>query len=377
LWIQAVSVGEVHLAGTLVEALSAATSAPIVISSTTPAGRAAAVSLASRAVRVQGVFHFPIDWPPFVRRTLDAVRPSALLCLETEIWPGLLRECGRRGVKVAILNGRISPRSSARYRRFGGLFRGALATVGLACMQSEDDARRAREIGVPEDSVVVTGSMKFDAAAGAAPPPEGLVPSGVRHVLVAGSTSPGEEEIVLDAFEALSKSGRHATNGLYLILAPRHRERFDEVDRLLARRGLAHARRSSEGTAPSPSGPVLLLDTIGELAAVYGLATAAFIGGSLVPRGGQNPIEAAARGVPVALGPHTENFSSVAEAMVAAGAAFRVRDAATLAEVWGRLLSDDALRRRAGQAGRALVETHRGATGRMLRRLIPFLDAGR
>ncbi|HEY3177004.1 MAG TPA: 3-deoxy-D-manno-octulosonic acid transferase [Candidatus Polarisedimenticolia bacterium] len=374
-WVQAVSVGEVFLARTLLTAMAvsgepegASPPPPFVLSSTTPAGRQAAASLTIDGL--QGVFHFPIDWPPFVRRALDTVRPAAYISVETEIWPALLAECGRRGVPVLIVNGRISERSRAWYRRLGRLMREPLSAVRLACMQSEEDAARLRSVGVPADRVVVTGNMKFDAApcldegADELRALFGLTP-GEGPLVVAGSTSAGEEVQVLDAFEMIG------VKGTTLILAPRHRERFEEVARLLAGRGIPFVRRSELPSA----GPrrVILLDSIGELARVYGLADAAFVGGSLVRRGGQNLIEPAARGVPVLFGPHTENFAPVAEAMSAVGAGFRVRGARELAAALRLLLADSGLRNRAGSAGRALIEAHRGATRRTIDHIRPFL----
>ena len=375
-WIQAVSVGEVSLARAILGAMQRR----VVVSSTTPAGRAAAAGISSPLL--EGVFHFPIDWFPFVRRTLDTVRPALFVSMETEIWPGLLRECGRRGIPVVMVNGRISKRSHDRYLRFHGLFREPLQAVRLACMQSETDAARIRAIGVPPDRVVVTGNMKFDAGtAGGGPStalreslasraPGARGASGDRVVLVAGSTSPGEEEMVLDALGMVEVS---CSREVALVLAPRHPERFDEVARLMERRGVAFVRRSMMGDTPGPSFKVLLLDTLGELAGLYALASVAFVGGSLVPRGGQNMIEPAAHGVPVLFGPHTGNFDSVATELIQAGAGFRVTSAADLAAAWRSLIADEPLRRRAGDAGRALVESHKGATRRTLEHLLPLL----
>jgi 3-deoxy-D-manno-octulosonic-acid transferase len=380
-WIQAVSVGEVILARTLLESLQDFFSnagdrtdrAPhVVLSSTTPAGRDAAAAIQSPLL--EGVFHFPIDWAPIVRRLLGRVNPSLFIAIETEIWPGLLRQCAQRQVPAIIVNGRISHRSHGRYRRFRGMLREPLGAVRLACMQTADDAERARSIGIPADRIVVTGNMKFDAA----PPRDGAngsgsalpalpIPDGAR-VLVAGSTSEGEEEIVLDAFDRLAP---RRAEGTVLILAPRHRERFDAVARLLERRRLRFVRRSSATIGAAYD--VLLLDSIGELADVYSRGQAAFVGGSLVPRGGQNLIEPAARGVPVLFGPHTENFAAVAQALLEAGAGFRVSGADDLASTWSLLLADTDRRQRAGNAARALIEAHRGATARTIRHILPFI----
>lgn len=364
-WIQAVSVGEVFLARTLLTAL---VPSPCVISSTTPAGRQQAASIS--APGLAGVFHFPIDWPPFVRRTLDLVRPSVVVTIETEIWPSLLSECGRRSLPVLIVNGRISEKSHGRYRLFARALRKPLDAIRLACMQSAEDAGRLVSIGVPAERVVVTGNMKFDAPASSEQTMRELaaafgIEPGRTPILVAGSTSPGEEEILLSMLRSQEFSD------LKLIVAPRHRERFDEVARMLDVGGVPYSRRTRP--ADGSRARVFLLDTIGELPAAYMLGTVAFVGGSLVPRGGQNLIEPASAGVPVLFGPHTQNFASIADALLAAGAGLRVSDAAGLAEAVGKLLASPSDRSRMGAAGRELAGLHRGATGRTIDRIRPFL----
>jgi len=358
------------VARTLIQALRRAGSAvPFVVSTTTPSGRRVAVeSLGSDAA---GIFHFPVDWRPIVRRALRAVRPAAFVSIETELWPGLLTECGRAGVPALVANGRISRRSHGRYARLSWLMREPLRSIRLACMQTPGDAERLASLGLPPERIVVTGNMKFDAAR-----PEGsardarerfglsLQPD--RPVLVAGSTSPGEERTILDAVQ------RAGVPGLILVLAPRHPERFDEVAELLSSRRIPFARRSRPPAGGAPPA-TLLLDTLGELRTAYGLATVAFVGGSLVPRGGQNLLEPAAWGVPVLFGPHTENFAPIAGSLVDAGAGFRVRNAGELAETVGRLCSDEAARRRAGAAGLELIEEHRGATDRTIDHVLPLI----
>ncbi len=366
-WVQAVSVGEVLVARTFMQA---ARDIPFVLSSTTPAGRDAAAAPAS--FRLAGVCHFPIDWTPFMRRALDAIRPSAMVCIETEIWPRLLSLCGRRNVPVLMVNGRISERSHARYRRIRSLLGEGLSAVRVACMQTGQDAERAVSLGIAADRVVVTGNLKFDAAEPAPLPPGirevlDLPAEGGPPVLVAGSTSEGEEEAVLEAARLAGLSD------LVLILAPRHRERFDAVASLLERRGLPFVRRSRLASGRRGGERIVLLDSLGELSRIYSLATVAFVGGSLVPRGGQNMIEPAAHGVPVIFGPHTQHFDAVARGLLEGGAATRVEDAAGLARAVRRFVSDPGARAAAGRAGRALVETHRGATARTLEHALPLL----
>ncbi len=369
-WIQAVSVGEVMVARTLIDRLRrAGGTIPFVVSSTTPSGRRLAVESLGR--ETAGIFHFPLDWRPIVRRTLRAVRPAAFISIETELWPGLLTECGEAGLPVAVVNGRISPRSRDRYARLSWLMRRPLLSIRLACMQTAEDADRLESLGLPRERIVVTGNMKFDAARPSGSRQDarnlfGLSLDADRPVLVAGSTSPGEEQTILEAVRLADLPD------LVLVLAPRHPERFEEVAGLLASRGIRFARRSR----PSPGSPgpaTVLLDTLGELKTAYGLATVAFVGGSLVPRGGQNLLEPAAWGVPVLFGPHTENFTAIARSLIDAGAGFRVRDAADLATQLRRLCSDTAARGRAGAAGRALVEENRGATDRTIDHVLPLI----
>lgn len=370
-WVQAVSVGEVMVARTLIAAL-AGRGLPFVLSSTTPAGRAIAATLGTA---VTGVFHFPLDLPGIVGRTLDAIRPIAFISIETEIWPVLLRQCARRGVPALIVNGRISERSRARYGAVKGLLRRSLAAIRLACMQTEADAARLVDIGLPADRALVCGNMKFD---GATPPePDAALRSMVSQaagdapVVIAGSTSMDEEEIVLDALAA-ARERRY-----FLILAPRHPDRFARVESLLQRRGVSYLKRSGGPVSGSPSRSeaprLLLLDTVGELARTYRLAEVAFVGGSLVPRGGQNLTEPAVCGVPVLFGPHTEHVESIAREILACGGGERVTDAVSLAGAIERLLSDPAARRRMGEAGRNLVESQRGATTRTVEAILPIL----
>lgn len=374
-WIQAVSVGEVILARRLIEALGAECSGgegpiPTVLSSTTPAGRDLASTI--NPPGLGGVFHFPIDWPPFVRHSFSTLNPCAFISIETEIWPVLLGECARRGVPALIVNGRISERSHGRYLRLGAFLRGPLQAVQFACMQSEADANRIKSLGLPAERVVVTGNMKFDIISHQRPPADLgrlYAKAGSRPILVAGSTSEGEEAQVLDA---LARIHHH---DILLILAPRHRARFDRVAQILRRRGEPFVRRSHPGPGTDRPPRILLMDTVGELAQAYSMATVAFVGGSLVPRGGQNLVEPAACGIPVLFGPHTHNFQMVAEALVAGGAGFRVDGPATLARVIQGLLDDPAARQRAGLQAQRLVEQNRGATAMTIRHILPFIAA--
>lgn len=359
IWIHAVSVGEVNAARSILRALkeeSAGT--PLVISASTAAGIAAA----ERVSDADAAIPFPFDLARPVERSLCAVDPSLVLLTETEIWPLFLERCARRRVPVAIVNGRISERS---YRRYSGGRRWlapSLSRIALFAMQTEEDAERIRTLGVPPEKVRVTGNVKFDVA----PASDDVVVGRLRGwaagraILIAGSTHDREEAAVLEAWETLVPRP-------LLVLAPRRPERFDAVFRLLAARNLRTA-RSSGGVASSPD--VVLLDTVGELAASFGAADAAFIGGTLVPVGGHNPIEAWAHGVPTVFGPHVANMRSVAEAGVAEGAAVIARSPGELVSSFRTLLSDDAGRRARSAAAAALVERHRGAARKTARAVL-------
>ncbi|HEX5759664.1 MAG TPA: 3-deoxy-D-manno-octulosonic acid transferase, partial [Thermoanaerobaculia bacterium] len=378
LWLHAVSVGEVAVAATLAKALAAAL--PLVVTTVTPTGQARARdAFAGRAA----VAYLPFDLGFAVRRFFDRFAPGALVLVEGDYWPLVLAEARRRGVPVAVVNGRVGDRSYRRMRRLAPLAGRLLAGVDLFGVQDPEDRRRLIALGVAKERVRVTGNLKFEA------PEPGLAPelaAQVRHsaagraVLLAGSTMPGEEEKVLAAFERAGGGAR-----ALLVLAPRHPERWDEVDRTLAawadRQGARVARRSRlEGSPPlrAPLAPplsVLLLDTLGELAGLYRLASAAFVGGTLVDTGGHNPLEPARFGVPIAAGPSLHNFRDVAERFDRAGAWRRVADAAELGEAWRGWLDDPAEAERQGQRGRALVQANRGARARTLELLAPILAA--
>lgn len=361
LWIQAVSVGEVEIARRLIrEFEGVAPDLPVFLTATTATGLALARWSEGGGVVVHPC---PLDLGRPVRRVLDAVRPSALVLVETEIWPEMLHQAAARGIPAVIANARLSRESFGRYRRVRGLLQPLLEPLRLVLARSDADARRFAALGLPEDRLRVTGNVKYDLL----PDPEPLPwasrveewASG-RPVLVAGSTMEGEEPAVLGALAGLPKGLRP-----FLVLAPRHPERFEEAARLLSERRLAFVRRSALDAGPGEP-DVLLLDTIGELSRAYRYAAAAFIGGSLVPTGGHNPLEPAVWGVPVLSGPHVHNFREVYAEMTAAGGAVIVKDAPGLGRVLREWLEDPATARTAGEAGRAVVEANRGATRRTI-----------
>jgi 3-deoxy-D-manno-octulosonic-acid transferase len=356
IWIHAVSVGEVLVARGLVQALKARfPERRVIVSTTTATGNA----LARQALAADGVFFNPLDLPWSVRRALARLNPSLLVLVETEIWPNLIHEAHRRGTRVAVANGRLSPRSFPRYRRLRPLLARVLGEVDAFLMQGEAHAERARVIGAPPERVRVTGNIKYDA------PATGASSAGMTALLgaspaplwVAGSTMAGEDELVLRAFA----EARAAAPDLRLLVAPRHPERAADVASLAERAGHRVARRSRLGASAWEAGDVLVLDTMGELAQAYPFATIVFVGGSLVPTGGHNVLEPALAGRAVIVGPHMENFQEIADEFRDAGALVQIAEAAALGPAVRRLLADPPERERLGARARALVEGNRGA----------------
>lgn len=373
IWVHAVSVGELLTARPLIQALRERhPELRIFVSTTTRSAQ----ELARRGgLDADGVFYFPFDLGVVVRRTLDLVRPRLFLMMETEIWPNLLRECRARGVKTAIINGRLSGRSFPRYRLARGFFTRVLADVDRILAQSEESARRFTEIGAAPERVLVTGSLKFDAldAVGAQARKERVLrylrfPAS-RPVWVAGSTMKGEEAMVLRAFRRLRATQPSAV----LVLAPRHPERFDDVVTLAGQEGFRTVRRSDLPIDAEPRADVVVLDTIGELATVYQVGQVVFVGGSLVATGGHNILEPAVYGRPVVFGPHMQNFAEIAAAFVANGAGVQVESEAAFETAIVELMTDPVRRARIGAAARALVDANRGARARTLEALDALL----
>jgi 3-deoxy-D-manno-octulosonic-acid transferase len=376
IWVHAVSVGEVLAARPIVSGLRARyPELRVFLSTTTLSGQ----NVARRNVAdADAVFYLPFDWTFTIRRTLDVVKPKMFLMVETEIWPNLLRECRRRGIRTALVNGRISSRSFPRYRLARPFIRRVLADIDRLCVQGEETARRLRQLGADPARITVTGSLKFDSLDPSTAPGRGrervlrffrVAPS--RLVLVAGSTSKGEEEAVIRAFNRVRTTVTPGT--ALLILAARHPERFGEVERLCQREGLLTVRRSDLPIDKEPRADAVILDTIGELAQLYQIATAVFVGGSLVPLGGHNILEPAVHGKPIIFGPHMENFAEIAGAFLANGAAVQVRSARELEDVVVDLLADPVRRARLGAAARALIDANRGAKDTTLRVLVDLL----
>jgi 3-deoxy-D-manno-octulosonic-acid transferase len=357
-WVQAVSVGEVAVARPLMAELRRRQPGlPLILSATTATG----LQVASGAQVADAVLPFPLDLPHAISRYLDTVEPRLVVLVETELWPELLYACGRRGIPVALVNARVSDASFRGYEPIRAILRPLLRPVTRVLAQSELDARRLATMGIAPERIEVVGNIKFDAAPpGAEPRVIGELRrlAGTRPVLVAGSTMSGEDDNVLDAILALP-TGRRP----FVILAPRHPERATEALAAATSRGLAALRRTHLDGAPAPC-DVVVLDTIGELAALYAMATVAFVGGSLGPTGGHNPIEPARHGVPVLTGPNVRNFAAVYDSFFQSGAARVVRDHTELAAAIAAFLADPDLARAAGEAGRELLARNAGATAR-------------
>lgn len=358
-WLHGASVGEMMALRPIAEEFHRrAPDAPVVVSTITPTGQEQARKAFAWAEQVR---YLPLDAPGPVSRAMSQVGPAVVGLVETELWPNFVHAAAARGV-VVMLNGRVSDRTFRPARRFRAFYKWLLRHLAIIGAQTSADARRFVELGAPEERVRVLGTSKFDE-------PVPLLDDEARArwrrdlslgddpCIVAGSTFPGEDEAVIAAFQA----AREVRPSLRLIIAPRHVQRADEVQAVAAAAGLTVLRRS-EGRPRAAD--VVIVDTYGELAALYGLAEAAFIGRSLMERGGQNLIQPMAHGVPVVSGPNMQNFRDVAEQAEAVGALQRVADTQGLAAAWRNLLSSPDERRRRGDAGRELVARNRGAASR-------------
>ena len=359
IWVHAVSVGETRAAEPLIRALQVRHPGyRVVLTHMTPTGRETRIDAASGGVLR---CYLPYDFPGAVARFLERFQPRVGVLMETEIWPNLIHACRARGVPLYLVNARLSEKSWARYRRFGALARASLRELAGIVAQGEHDALRLRELGAP--AVAVAGNLKFDVAVPVNQLELGTTwraTWGARPVLLAASTRDGEEALVLDAMARLE------VPELLFVIVPRHPQRFDEVAALIEQRGWRFQRRSAGG-AVDPQTRVLLGDSMGEMFAYYAACDVAFIGGSLLPYGAQNVIEACAVGRAVLVGPSTYNFVDAVQGALACGAALQIRDADELMRAAQRLLLDREAAKRMGEAGLAFCRAHRGATERVLR----------
>jgi 3-deoxy-D-manno-octulosonic-acid transferase len=382
-WIHCVSVGEVQAARPLVQGIKDQfPNHLIVVSTITRTGQNVARDVFKH--HAAKVFYFPFDWRWIVRRTLNAINPDAVLVLETELWPGFLRECSYQQIPVALVNGRLSEQSFRRYRLIKPFMRQVLSSLDLAIMQTERDAKRIRSLGMAPEKTFVFGSMKFDA--GATGHADSLASEFRQRfkltdqspLIVAASTHDPEEVLILNSFRQIISRSKLKPR---LMIAPRHPERFAEVVDLLNASGLRWVRRSAPPDARDAQATVILLDTIGELPSIYSLASLVFVGGSIAQTGGHNILEPAAAGVPVIVGPNTYNFQSIVETFVKAKAIVQLQpmsDSATiveLADVILELLGDDLRRSELAGMAQKLMSENRGATERTLRAISPLLAA--
>jgi 3-deoxy-D-manno-octulosonic-acid transferase len=360
IWIHAVSVGEVlAVAGLLEELQRRLPQHRIFVSTTTDTGQ----SLARKRFGDDRVFYFPMDFAFAIRPYLRALRPRLVVIAETEFWPTFIRLTRASGARIAVVNARISDRSWPNYRRFHRLLRRVLVNVDLFLAQTQEDATRLEGIGAAADRVRGTGNLKFDMPLPVTPVivenlRKSLVANGAGPVLVCGSTVDGEETLLLKAFETVLVQYPRAV----MILAPRHPERFSAVAELLGQMSIGFRRRSS-WNGDALQGKIFLLDTIGELAAIYALADIAFVGGSLVPRGGHNIIEPTQYGVATVVGNHTENFRDIVSFFESQNAV-RIVGPAELPLVFLELLANDEERRSLGKRGAETTRSQIGATAR-------------
>lgn len=379
IWIHAVSVGEVLAAKPLVDGLKQRyPNRAIFVSTTTETGQRLA---RERLANVDGIFYFPLDWVVPVRRALRAIRPAIVIVMETEIWPNFLRETRRENVPVVFANARISEKSFARFKRWeflvGPFFAESLHDVALFLPQTPQDSARLSAMGASPQHTEVTGNLKYDAE----PPPPSAFADWLTQeihqqerwpVIVAGSVVEGEEDSVIAAYDMVQRQWRRTL----LILAPRKPDRFLAAADLAAEGGWKVVRRSQIDTAKpfDENADVLLLDSIGELSALYALADATFVGGSLVPSGGHNILEPAWFGQPPVFGTSMENFQEMADQFLDGHAAVQVASAQSLGKVWTQLIESVPLRERLGSAAREIAARNRGATNRTLDRIAPLLQ---
>ena len=364
LWLHAVSVGEVGVAAILIPVLlKKKPELKIVLSTVTRTGRKEAGKISG----VEQLIYLPLDFPVIVRSALKRIRPSMIALIETEIWPNLVAEAARRNIPVSIVNGRLSERSYRRYKRFRFFFSSVLKLFRDVLVRGEGDAGRFSDLGAP--SVRVSGNVKFDAPAPLQEPPHGAYGLGAcRHVIVAGSTHPGEEKLIGEVLSSVYRK----TPGVGLLVAPRHLERVAQVEADLQNAGISPVRWSRIKDTGDDHQAVIL-DVMGELADAYGWATMAIIGGSFIPHGGQNPIEAARWAVPCLCGPHMENFAEVTREMVKQGGAIQLSGRENLETAVMKWLDDPVSRKRAGEAARWVVENNRGACERTAEYIVQVL----
>lgn len=368
--LHSVSVGETLAAAPLVRALRHRyPTLPITVTTMTPTGSERAQSAFGK--EVQHVY-LPYDLPGSIQRFLNTTQPKLMIIMETELWPNLIKELNDRHIPLVIANARLSERSASGYKKLGKFMRSILRCIPLIAAQNQEDGERFISLGLKRSHMKVTGSLKFDISV----TPE-LASRAVtlrsqwasrRQVWIATSTHHGEESIILDAHRKLLER----FPDLLLILAPRHPERFSEAREIAHKRGFSYILRS-DGNIPAASTQVVIADTMGELMLLYGIADLAFVGGSLVERGGHNPLEPAAHAIPVLMGPHTWNFKAICSKLRQADGLITVTDAVSLFTEIDTLLTDDDYRRYYGRHAVEVLHQNQGALQRLLQLLEPYL----
>jgi len=377
IWVHAASVGEVLCSIPLLKKIkSEFPHFNIVLTTMTAAGNETAKSYLAETDRI---LFAPIDHPFIIRRTIDRIQPGILLIAETELWPNLLRSCGKKGIPIILFNGRISLKSFRSYLLFKFFFKECLRYISLFLMQTEEDRTRMVEIGGKSQHARAVGNLKFDQVSPSYTEQTVMEVSkvlrlqGKEKILIAGSTHSGEEEILVGLYKELKKTDP----GLVLILAPRHLERLEEVERILKKEALSWLRKTSlsmgAGRFDQGRPEVILLDTMGELMGIYSLGTLVFVGGTLVPIGGHNPLEPLFFKKPVLFGPYMFHFSEISSRLIEAGGAIQVSGKEELFSRLKRLLSDEGVRKELGEKGYQFLRKHQGATERMLEEIRPFL----
>jgi len=373
IWLHAVSVGESIAARPLLKALRQRYPGhAILVSNTTETGR----GVASGFPEIDVCIYFTFDFLPAVRRTLDRIRPSLVVIMETEIWPNFTREARRREIPLILANGRISDRSFRGYLRFSWFFRNALELFSRLCMQTGVDGERITAIGAPAGQVVITGNLKYDIPFREVAADEKSILrkryaiADDATVITAASTHAGEEQHLISAYRELLRN--HAD--LFLVLVPRHPERSGEVAVLLERGGIPFRRKTAlDGAGTLPKGGALLVDTVGEMMSLYALADIAFVGGSLVPTGGHNLLEPASLGIPCLFGPHMDNFREIAALVLRYDAGIQVETAPELVERCRELIMNGDRRRRLGQNGLRMMAENGGATRKHMEIISAYL----
>jgi 3-deoxy-D-manno-octulosonic-acid transferase len=377
IWVHAASVGEVFCSIPLLKNIKKEfPHLKIILTTMTSTGNEAAKTYLSEAGQVLFV---PLDHPLIIRRAIEKIQPALLLIAETELWPNLLRYCGKKGIPIVLFNGRISQKSFRRYLFFKFFFKECLKYISLFLMQTEEDRTRMIEIGGESQKTRAVGNLKFDQTSPSltqeamAEMTKTLGPQGKQNILIAGSTHSGEEEILVSLYKELKKMDPH----FVLILAPRHLERLEEVERILKKESLSWLRKTSLSLGPGRSDQkhpeVILLDTMGELMGIYSLGTLVFVGGSLVPIGGHNPLEPLFFKKCILFGPYMFNFLEISSRLIEAGGAIQVSGKEELFSQLKRLLFDEVARKEVGEKGYQFLQKHQGATERMFEEIRPFI----